>query len=818
MSSLRNPLPPPPEPIATKHLPTFAQAMSESTGSVFGGSVYSPAASNFGSSLAMVHSLSPSPSPRERERYISGVDDGNSRYAIPTGDTSRSRKRKGKGRETSHSHSYRHDLGHFDESGLQQSTSMSSIYPTSAPIVQSSTPTQHSLRQHVPVSNSSLPAGASSGTYAVRKVAQFSDDFDHPAYSTSHSYPTRSTALHMQFENTSQPVDAFALTSAYLREYSAGFINGQEAAFGTRSFAQPPTATTQYSASQGLSRTNKRRDDLPDSLIYTAESAEGEVRGRGGQTLDSRSRSRSQSRSRPTSLSNNLASSSLVSPPTHSRRHLSVVSLPSSSGHSHPSPSFSLFSNIERPTHNSNRNSSSEAQGQQVGSPTPSIASSGRNLLSSFAQDPIAAAARRSPSGRTIESWGTVYSNAQSNSLISGLRGLPHIQGDAHDNASVRTRGTRETRFSVDFTESGERDSRRHSRTSELSGRSVRSDVDAGTRDSSPVRPVHSMVGVLPLDEHDTARQVDTTYPSIPASLNRTGLITDRDQPRSSTAMDRRIASDSTIRNYGSTRTSDQSSHGRTSQPSRPTDAQRIAASAGWTSSQSSVSSSRVTAEHPPQGSVVSRHRNRDREDRHRQYRSNRDDAVDHQQQTTAHRSQTSMGVSSSSAWLWDADSNVYPSPLPYSSSSHTHHEQLSPTSQPLTTQPALSTSANSSARSHRLNRHRNYNHGHSYSSTPSRPSLLSSDSLPSFPVSVESTDDERYPNVRSRASDNGRSTRAGNHDNDLSSDIANVTTPLQSFGNALGLELIATSNGIDAPSPVSRVSTQRFLRSWSNS
>jgi len=803
--SLRNPLPPPPEPVATKHLPTFAQAMSESTGSAFGGSVYSPAASNFGSSLAMVHSLSPSPPPpRERERYVSGVDGGNGRYAA--GDTSRSKKRKGKGRETSHSHSYRHDLGHFDESGLQQSTSMSSIYPTSAPIVQSSTPTQHSSRPHVPVSNSSLPAGASSGTYAVRKGAQFADDLDHPAYSRSHSYPTRSTALHMQFENTSQPVDAFTLTSAYLREYSAGFINGQEAALGTRSFAQPPTATTQYSASQGLS--SKRRDD---SLIYTAESAEGEVRGRDVQTLDSRSRSRSQSRSRPTSLSNNLASSSLVSPPTHSRRHLSVVSLPSTSSHSHASSSFSLSSNIEHPTHNSNRNSSSsEAHGQQVGSPTPSIASSGRNLLPSLAQDPIGAAARRSPSGRTIESWGTVYSNAQSNSLISGLRGLPHIQGD---NASVRTRGTRETRFSVDFTDSGERDSvrdsRRHSRTSEFSGRSVRSDVDTGTRDSSPARPIHSMVGVLPLDEHESARQVvHTTYPSIPTSLDRTGLITDRDQPRSSTAMDRRIASDSTIRNYGSTRTSDQPSHDRSSQSSRPTDAQRIAASTGWNSSQNSVSSSRVTAEYPPQWSVRSRHRNLDREDRHRQYRSNRDD---HRQQTTAHRSQTSMGVSSSSAWLWDADSNVYPSPLPYSSSSHTHihHEQLSPVSQPLATPPTLSTSVNSSARSHRLNRHRNYNN---YSSTPSRPSLLSSDSLPSFPVSVESTDDERYPNVRSRNSDDGRNTRAGDQDDDL------TTPPLQTFGNALGLELITNSNGINAPTPISRVSTQRFLRSWSNS
>lgn len=808
-SPLRNPLPRPPEPVSSKHIPTFAQAISEATnspaGSIFSGSVYNPATLVYGSSHEQPPSP-PGPPPRETERFSNGVVED--RYTIPTG---RSRKKRGKGRETPHSHSYRHDLGYFDEGDMQESTSFSSNYPTSAAI-QSSTPTQSLSRSHGPISNSSLSGEVISGTYTARNVVQFDDtDRKHPAYSTDHPY----SALHMQFENTSQPVDAFTLTSSYLREYSAGFINGQEAALGTRSFARPPTENI---ASRGSSRTNPQRDDMPDSLIYTAESAEGEVRSR---TLGSRSRSRS----RRATSSNNLASSSspLVSPPTQSRRHLSVVSLPSISSHSHPSPSVSLSSNVEHPNHNSDQTASSELHGQQVESPTFSIASSGPHLITSLTQDSVDAAARRSPSGRTIESWGTIYSNAQSNSLISDLRGLPPFPGDAYDNASVRSRGTRETRFSIDFGDRDSlRDSRRHSRTSQLSGRSVRSDVDVGTRESSPARPVGTMVGVLPLDDHDAeARQVlDTTYPSIPSFLDRTDASTNR--PRSSTAMDRRVASDSTVRNYGSNRTSSQTSHAHAS---RPTDAQRIAANAGWSSWNNNISSSRGTSESRfdyGQGPVESRHRSRDREDRHRQHRSNRDDVVGNRRQRMAHRSQTSIGANSS-AWLWDADSDVHLSPLSYSSSlrMRNRHEQLSPTSQRPATQLFSSTNpSTSSSRSHRSNRHRSYNHDHNDSSIPTRPSLLSSDSLPAFPVSVESTDDERYPNLRNRTSDDGRSTRVGIHANDLSSNTANAnmnvtSSPLQSFGNALGLELRSTNNGISIPTPVTRISTQNYLRSW---
>jgi hypothetical protein len=124
-----------------------------------------------------------------------------------------------------------------------------------------------------------------------------------------------------------------------------------------------------------------------------------------------------------------------------------------------------------------------------------------------------------------------------------------------------------------------------------------------------------------------------------------------------------------------------------------------------------------------------------------------------------------------------------------------------------------------------RSTRSRTHHDGHSHHSN-TRPSLLTRDPSSAFPVSIESTDDERYPRAnpnRSRTAMNtndGRNTRVGRHTNSSSLAISSTEddSSLPSFGtqNALGLELVTTANGISAPTPVSRTSTQGFLRSFS--
>lgn len=596
-----------------------------------------------------------------------------------------------------------------------------------------------------------------------------------------------------------------------------------------------------YSAPAGSSR---------ESIIYTTESAEDEARGR---TREDSTRTRSRSRSGPGSLTSHISNPQLAAilspshPPQPTRRHMPTVSLPSTSSHGHSSPSISLFSSSERLTHSSS-GSITGAYGRV--SPT-STSSSGLPPPPPWPQDPAAAAAilaarhpgRVSPSERSQQSWGT---DAQSNSLIRGLRGLPNSQGDGYDNASV---GTRE-RMSIDFAESV-RGSRWDSRLSDLSigSRSVRSGESA--RDSSPVRPVNSMVGVLPLDDQDpdSLQRVDGTYQ---VSTNHSGsMTTNPNSHRSSTAVDRRMASESTVRGHGSSGTSFQiqsRSQHQVSQQTRVTDAQWNTGWTSWTSTQDTnhETAPRHSPEHARGRTSSSRTRSRDDQ-------ANHDERDGRRTRQTAQRSQTAMGGSSSvanepanpgSSWLWDSDSNVYPSPFSHSSQAPSRsYEQVSPTTQAPVTQSAPSTNSNpppSSYRSHRYrdrdpepsSRSRQHNiHEHSTSNT--RPSLLSRDSSTSFPISVESTDDERYPGAnvnvnggRSRTAmhtaSSGRSTRIGNSSSSVntanmaSNNAETANAPLQSFGNALGLELNTTANGLSAPRPVSSSSTQSFLRTWS--
>ena len=82
---------------------------------------------------------------------------------------------------------------------------------------------------------------------------------------------TRSNGLQVHFDNTAQPLDAFALTHAYLREYSSGFINGQEAALGRTMTDFPPASPTPVA---GQSSSNRHRGQSTSTSAGVVESTQ----------------------------------------------------------------------------------------------------------------------------------------------------------------------------------------------------------------------------------------------------------------------------------------------------------------------------------------------------------------------------------------------------------------------------------------------------------------------------------------------------------------------------------------------------------------
>ncbi|KAF9527176.1 hypothetical protein CPB83DRAFT_856498 [Crepidotus variabilis] len=917
----RNPLPPPPQPVSTQHLPSFLQAVSETSGSVSGStyanshytpshytpSHYTPSMAGSSSMGVRFAPLAPGSPPRARERY-GGLENGESPHGSPRGRSSK-KKSKSKDPPSAYSYTYRDTPAYFDENNHHRQTSSTStvnpsypnspMYPNSAPASQGgfttipppasygSGPSIHSARPSTSVlPSNSGPALPYHHTSSQPTSPYSSQSLNNGAHTPNRPYATRSAGLQTRFEDTSQPLDAFSLTSAYLREFSSGFVNGQEAALGVGRFAPPPVP--QPTTSARSSRLNHRREDTSDSLIFTNESAEDgglleeEEEGSSG----SRSSSRSHTGSHPVSSINHPTLGSILDSHGPPRAQMGSVPLPPSS-HGHPSPAISYSS---APRSLLNRQSGDGAGNiNALGLNTsrsgpPSSASSAISAPPSLPEDPAAAAAainqnlnlgryaregRRSPT-RSHDSWGTVNSNAQSNSLISDLIGLR-----VGDNVSVRTRGTRETRFSVtsfgsfasgpdgnsglgSVDESGERsgprDSRRNSRGSELAtGHS--SPYIGG--DSSPARPIGSMVGVLPLEEQDSdsspyQQRTGSSTTTLLATSNRSAPYFD-DTLRSATAMDRRMPSNSTVtpRSAGhsaSNHTQTQSLSSRPSQSNlQPTEAQRIAASVGWNSSSSSLNLGMALASgyytEVERSPAISRRRNRHREDT--SHRDERADRRNHELPALpAPRSQTSMGVApsngSASGWMWDSDSNSYPSPFSTSQNNDRGFSQLPSTaSHSRNILPSTSThSGPYSSRPHRereqerSSRHRN-DYSTSQTHAPTRPSLLSSESTSPFPVTVESTDDERYSretrgsshvHASTQNGGGGRNTRTASYPTSASATLSSGSRaeessnnpPLQSFGNALGLDLLTTTGGISAPTPITTSSTQRFLRSFS--
>ena len=944
--SQRNPLPAPPEPVPTDHLPTFAQAVSETGGSIYSGSVYGSGLVS-GSIGVRFAELAPSPPPRAKERY------GPSDESHPSASSSSKKKnRKSASSSTSISsshaggyspYSYRGDSGYFEEDEEDRYAQ-----PTSAPVAIGSG------ASHTPTPTPNHSRGNGHGAYSTRgstsalplTSASTSQPSTAPTYTTNQSqsqpssYATRLAGLPSRFENTTQPLDVYTLTGTYLREYSVGFQHGQEAAkdldrFGYSGYSQQPfSAPITGSSSRERAKTDHRRHDTAESIISTTESASGHT-GRLDTTYTTnlRPRSRSSSRSRSqysdpvlasilnTSSVNSTSNSELNRPA--SRRP--IVPLPPSSN-GQPSPAVSFNSNQIRSSRSDNLN----ALGLEVGG-SPRTGVSNRSSFAapdSLPDDPAEAAAllngRHASYNRpteSVSSWGEVMTDRGSNSLIHGLIGLP--RGGQDDNASVRTRGTRETRFSIASSaalEGGDRDSVRDSRRESMRSEALLS-LTGG--DGSPVRPVQTMVGVLPVDEYEREREEPSSSSARSSSyLNsyRSSTALDSSAPTTSTS-----ASATSSHGYIYTQ-----SQGRSQTQTLPRDpppmpipppptqsqtqaqlsqAQQVAASTGWgqphtasstnsrqrhslgTAASSSSSVNLNTATMPVTGYFSeyerqpSSSRRRDREhrdrtrpresglepvrerDRERERDAGRDRDVE-VERADAFRASTSIGMntahgynssrpvvgrtSSSASWMWDSDSNVYPSPVPPSSS-----DQISPHTTSFTPTSASNLAANRDRdRTHRSHRPR-HNHTHSDTSTHSahgytqsqnhRPSLLSIESSP-FPVSVETTDDERYGYGSKRSGNttgsstvtSGRTTRAsgGNstsyfnshfHSNSQSTShpTADIGSPheevhgprspeLQSFGNALGLELSGTveTTGISAPRPVA--STQRFLRSFS--
>jgi len=780
--------------------------MSEGSSSPYNGLVHSPAGSNTGVRFA----LSPGSPGRARERYPA-LEDGPGQPANTNGRSSRSGRKKGKGRDSSH-YSYRDDSGYFEDENSWQQPPSGHTYPTSAPPAVQGFASSQRPNEY--------------GTYNVGQ-----DQNRHHGRHNS-NYGTRSGSQ-LQYEGNSQALDVFSATSHYLREYSVGYVNGQAAALGVAPFGSPPP---QLMASAPARTSSQAPADTTGSIVFTSDSMED---GQDREPFHSRSRSTT------SQISNPRLALMLSSPPG---QHMSVVSLPSVSSHGQPSPSLS---SNQRPAYTSSH-SSINIVAHEDDSPRQSIASLGLNPPPSLPHDPEAAAAmladsmaqyttdgRLSPSIRSQRTsvssgWGTVYSNARSNSLISGLRGLPLGQGDAHDNASVRTRGTR---FS-DLADVDDRDSVRDSRRESYASFGAMSEIEEEERGGSPVRFVHSMVGVLPLEESGpNSQQGEGGFTHVSASTNR--MVSTETSPhsqRSSTAVDRRMASDVPVWSNGFNITHSSQSRPQTGHHRQT--AQAIAANADWvpTHNLNTISGTtmgyyseyeRSHSPHPNRARVTSHSRDR---------QSNRDEDDDrHRRPDATHRSQTSMGVSSSvsgsgsSNWSYDHDSNNYQY---RSSRAHNRsHEQVSPTSQPSAVQSLSGTNPHPPSRLGReRDRDREADRSRAHHGN-TRPSLLTRDSSSAFPVSIESTDDERHPRInpnRSRTAINtndGRNNRVGRHTNGSSLAISSVVpstmennSSLQSFGtqNALGLELVTTTNGINAPTPVSRTSTQGFLRSFS--
>lgn len=684
-----NPLPRPPEPIPTDKVPTLEQAVSQSGTVRFAPLPVSPR-STAGTSY-----------PFEIERR---------------------NHRKGKSKS--------HERGYYDDSSTLTS-------PPPPPVE-----TSHHARSRV-----TSPAS-------------------HRGYS-SPEQATRATGLPMHFDNTAQPLDAFSLTHAYLKEYSSGFINGQEAALGKRMSEFPPSSPTPVAGqssssrhrtqpvsatvepSQGYRTTNASAyPTQPYSAPITNERSPRPTHHRQAtvgsiissstsSVQDDRPSSRSRSRSRPSDTS-----SSIGSPQYNNPLLASILSdTQSPRGHSlapiSPQPRYAIPPSILSPPISS-----------QQPQPQPPIQQPAFNRTSSITSNslPPAANPRNSPSSRShmtlhsSDTWGTAPpSHLASGSLIDGLRAFRFgaepvmVGGQASmsfhelgsDGASVRTR--------------------------EMSFSDVSSEHGNGNGDGnvppSPVRAIHSMVGVLP---------VEGDRGSSPYRSRRD----DRDRASS----------------YRSPTAFDTHSHSYQN---------------GWNTSTSTNAGHR-SSQHSTSSSIASQSQSRNEEDRSAQrVPSSNHSYWNEYPQESSHRSPPSSTHQ-------HGYEDYYQRAQSHTSSRAYSNDDRDRRQQPRVVDGNASITSSITSSSHSSRR----------PPPPTRTSHLSLPADSPFPVSVEYSEyTESYLRAPSRDT------------NGSGSGSSTVRGAPADFGNALGLQLTTDLDRdltppISAPTPVA--SSRTFLRSWS--
>ncbi|KIM43751.1 hypothetical protein M413DRAFT_443658 [Hebeloma cylindrosporum] len=307
-----------------------------------------------------------------------------------------------------------------------------------------------------------------------------------PMYDPSSSYTTRMPGLQYDLDNTTQPLDAFSLTHAYLKEYSVGYVNGQAFANGRRATELSDNRRTPYP------HANSSRHPPQTAGVYEPSS---------------------NSREPPLHTYHNQPYSAPVAGDRPSHRRYDTVTSLNSSRHEEGSSSRSRSRSRQRgsPSGSQGRQHGNAALASTLSSPPPRPPS--RRQSVGRATPPV-------PSSRSVSFQQPIVipepeeeTMLPSNALVPTLRrGSPVSQSRVTTSTwgtpapSNMTRGSTSMsmsllNFRTPRSEGGE--SSFHPFGSEGSNRRlsiIDPSVEAVPSQASPARPVQSMVGVLPGD------------------------------------------------------------------------------------------------------------------------------------------------------------------------------------------------------------------------------------------------------------------------------------------------------------------------------
>ena len=304
------------------------------------------------------------------------------------------------------------------------------------------------------------------------------------AYDQSSSYTTRIPGLQYDFDNTNQPLDAFSLTHAYLKEYSVGYVNGQAFANGRRPTElsdnrrtphPQATSTRQPPQTAGVYESSSNREPLNayQNQPYSAPAGGDRPSHRRHDTAASISSSRHErgSSTRPRSRSQQRGSSSGSQDRVHSNAMLaSILSSP-------PPRPPSRRQSAEQPT-------SPIPNPRSVSFQSPTLISEPELLEeTTLPSNPVAPSQRRgSPLAQSQGTWGTPTPSGMTRGSLSQLPSLLNFGNPLSEGG--------ESSFHMSGSEGANRRASIIDASSEA----------APSSQASPARPVHSMVGVLPGD------------------------------------------------------------------------------------------------------------------------------------------------------------------------------------------------------------------------------------------------------------------------------------------------------------------------------